>query len=96
MGVMKLDYESLRSQSKRYNQESGEVEAMIGRLDNLMSDLEAEWEGQASRAFSEQYADIRPSVVDLQNLLDKICTQLISVADTIEQNEQDIANQIRQ
>lgn len=96
MGVMKLDYESLRSQARRYNQESGEVESMIGRLDNLMSDLEAEWEGQASRAFAEQYADIRPSVVDLQNLLDKICTQLISVADTIEQNEQDIANQIRQ
>jgi WXG100 family type VII secretion target len=53
------------------------------------------WEGESSRAFSEQYQTLRPSFIQMQQLLDDISAQLNSTAKALEDADQQIASQIR-
>lgn len=81
--------------STRYNGESGQVGEQITRLDSMISQLQGMWEGEASRAFAEQYETLKPSFIQMQQLLEDISSQLNSTARALEEADQQIASQIR-
>lgn len=94
-GVIRVTPAELESMSQKYNQESGQVGEQISRLDSMIQQLEGAWEGAASRAFSEQYQELRPSFNQMRDLLEQIYKQLSSTAKALEAADNDIANQIR-
>ncbi|PLR96521.1 WXG100 family type VII secretion target [Bacillus sp. T33-2] len=94
-GIIRVTPAELVSMSQRYNSESSQVGDQIVRLDNMISDLEGMWEGEASRAFSEQYTSLRPSFIQMQQLLQDISAQLNNTAKALEDADTQIANQIR-
>lgn len=94
-GVIRVTPAELVGMSNRYNGESGQVGEQLVRLDNMISDLEGAWEGGASRAFAEQYQSLRPSFVQMQQLLEDISVQLSNTARALEDADNEIASQIR-
>ncbi|AYV69411.1 MULTISPECIES: WXG100 family type VII secretion target [Niallia] len=94
-GIIRVTPEELVGMADRYSSEGSQVGDQISRLDNMIQELETMWEGQSSRAFSEQYQSLRPSFVDMQQLLEEISSQLKSTAKALEDADAQIANQIR-
>ncbi|MBM7605168.1 WXG100 family type VII secretion target [Metabacillus litoralis] len=94
-GIIRVTPAELMDMSNRYSGESSQVEDQIGRLDTMIRDLESMWEGESSRAFNEQYQTLRPSFVQMQQLLQDISEQLNSTAQALENADQQIASQIR-
>ena len=94
-GVIRVTPEELVGMSNRYNGESSQVADQITRLDSMIRELEGAWEGEASRAFSEQYHSLRPSFVQMQQLLEDISVQLSKTASALEDADNQIASQIR-
>lgn len=93
-GQIRLTPEQLREMAGRYGQKGGEIESIIGELDGMIAQLEGEWEGASSRAFANQYQDLKPSFVKMRELLEDIKNQLTQVAHSLESTDQSIASQI--
>ncbi|KMM37261.1 WXG100 family type VII secretion target [Guptibacillus hwajinpoensis] len=94
-GQIRVTPEELVAMSNRYSTESGRVGEQIGNLDGMINELRDMWEGQSSVAFSEQYEALKPSFQQMQHLLEEISTQLRSTANSLEDADAQIANQIR-
>ncbi len=94
MANLRMNFEELHNKARTYRGESEEVNAMTGRLDNLMTSLLDEWEGQAAEAFNAQYDGIRPSILKLEELLNDISIQLDNIADKVEEQDLSIASVI--
>lgn len=94
-GIIRVTPAELESMSGRYNEESGQVGEQIVRLNSMIKQLEDAWEGEASRAFSQQYEELKPSFQQMQKLLEDIAGQLSSTAKALEDADKQIASQIR-
>ncbi|AIF42589.1 MULTISPECIES: WXG100 family type VII secretion target [Virgibacillus] len=94
-GMIRLNPEELEDFARRYGIESGNVNAILKTLDDLIAQLGDAWEGGASQAFQDQYVELRPSFVNMVTLLEDIQRQLASSADTLRQTDANIAGQIR-
>jgi len=94
-GNIRLNPDELEEYAVKYNDESANVEEMVGRLNGLIQQLEGVWEGGASEAFASQYAELEPSFNNMKLLLEDISRQLASSADTLRQADANIASQIR-
>ncbi|KMK95775.1 WXG100 family type VII secretion target [Rossellomorea marisflavi] len=94
-GRIRVTPAELDGMSGRYSNEKGKLESQIGDLDGMIRELESMWEGESSRAFSDQYERLRPSFVEMQELLGDISLQLKNTARAIEDADNQIASQIR-
>lgn len=94
-GVIRVTPEELRGVARQYSNESQNVSDLIGRLDQMAGHLESIWEGSSSRAFIEQYHELKPSFQKMSTLLYEIHEQLNTTARILEETDQNIANQIR-
>ncbi|MGX2958099.1 WXG100 family type VII secretion target [Peribacillus sp. JNUCC 23] len=94
-GIIRVTPAELDSMSNRYTSESNQVGDQITRLNTMIGELESVWEGEASRAFSEQYDALKPSFVQMQNLLEDISRQLKGTARALADADNQIASQIR-
>lgn len=94
-GIIRVTPAELENMAGRYTYESGQVGEQIGRLDNMIKELQGMWEGESSLAFAEQYATLKPSIVDMQRLLEDISTQLTKTAYALADADRQIASQIR-
>ncbi|SIT70714.1 WXG100 family type VII secretion target [Edaphobacillus lindanitolerans] len=94
-GIIRVTPAELEAMANRYNNESGEVEAQIGRLDGMISELQSAWEGASSRAFAEQYERLKPHFNDMRELLTEISVQLNRTGHALRDADEQIASQIR-
>lgn len=94
-GIIRVTPAELEAMSARYNNESGQVEEQLVRLDDMIDQLQAMWEGESSRAFADQYVALRPAIVDMQRLLNEVSVQLKSTAHALQDADSQIASQIR-
>ncbi|KON90030.1 hypothetical protein AF332_26600 [Sporosarcina globispora] len=94
-GIIRVTPAELVDMATRYNGESGQVGEQISRLDSMISQLEGMWEGESSRAFAQQYETLKPSFIQMQQLMEDISAQLNSTARALEEADQQIASQIR-
>ncbi|KKB72901.1 MULTISPECIES: WXG100 family type VII secretion target [Bacillus] len=95
-GIIRVTPAELRQMADRYQKESGDVTEQVNqRLDQMINQLQDMWEGESSRAFSEQYQELRPSFLKMAELLSDVSKQLHQTANTLESTDQDIASQIR-
>jgi WXG100 family type VII secretion target len=94
-GIIRVTPAELRDMAGRYNNESGQVQELVSRLDTMKSQLQDMWEGASSEAFAAQYEELKPSFVEMSNLLTKIAKQLDDSANVLEDTDNQIASQIR-
>ena len=95
MSQIRMTPEQMRSRAGEVRTQGENFQDVINRMQNIINELQTEWEGQASRAFAEQFDRLRPSFNDMRQLIDDIGTQLDGTANAVEQLNQDIASRFR-
>ncbi len=84
--------DQMRGRANEYRQQAEQVETVIGKMDNLLSALQGEWEGAASQAYAARFGELRPSFVNARELIEEIARSLDAAATTLEQADQAIAS----
>ncbi|MDL4840547.1 WXG100 family type VII secretion target [Aquibacillus rhizosphaerae] len=94
-GNIRVTPAELEAMGDRYAMESGQVEDQIGRLDQMIGNLNDMWDGQSSEAFSDQYQELRPSIDQMKILLLDVSNQLKKTSAALQDADAQIAGQIR-
>lgn len=94
MSQIKLTPEELRTSAVKYTNGSSDIDNVLAILTSEQEAIRENWEGSAFESFDNQFSELKPKIQEFSQLLQDINTQLNSVADTIEQTDQDIAGQI--
>ena len=94
MPQIKLTPEELRTSAVKYTNGSSDIDNVLAILTSEQEAIRENWEGSAFESFDNQFSELKPKIQEFSQLLQDINTQLNSVADTIEQTDQDIAGQI--
>ena len=92
---IRITPDQMRTRANEYRTEAENVNGVIGKMDSLLSQLQGEWEGEASRSYAERYTELRPGFVKAEELIQEIARALDSTANILENTDQDIANQFR-
>ena len=95
MAQIKLTPEELRTSATKYTSGSQEVSQVLSSLKSEQETIRANWEGSAFQAFDNKFNELTPKIEEFAQLLEDINAQLNSVADVIEQTDQDIASQVQ-
>ena len=91
-GQIRLTPEQMRVRASEVRTQGETFQDVINRMQNIIHELNTEWEGAASRAFDEQFTRLRPSFDQMRQLIHDIGSQLDSTANSIEQLDSDIAD----
>ena len=79
-GQIRISLEDMRARAGQYRNEAQTISQVISNMDNLLAALQSEWEGEASRAFAERYAELKPSFQSMQQLVEEIAQALDQTA----------------
>ncbi len=87
--------DQMRQRASEYRNQAEAVHDVITKMDNLLSQLQAEWEGQASESYAARYAELKPGFVKAETLIREIAQSLDAVARNVEEQDAAIASQFR-
>ncbi|MBR3316870.1 MAG: WXG100 family type VII secretion target [Atopobiaceae bacterium] len=90
-GQIRITPDQMRTRANEYRVEAGHVEDVIGKMDRLLTQLQSEWEGEASRAYSARFGELRPGFVKAKELIDEIARALDTTAAALEDTDARIA-----
>jgi len=90
-GKISMTPEQMRVRSGEVNGQAETFQGVIDKMQNVINELQVEWEGAASQAFAAQFDSLKPSFYNMKELLEDIATQLYQTAAATEQLDQDIA-----
>ena len=76
-GQIRMTPSVMRDRAGEYLQQSEELQSIITNLNGLLDQLQGEWEGQASRAYADQFEDFGQP-----NLHDRSCIQFFHFCKT--------------
>jgi len=94
-GQIRMTPEQMRTRAGEVRNQGEVFQEVINRMQGIINELQSEWEGQASRAFAEQFERLRPAFNDMRELVGDIAMQLDGTANAVEQLDQDIASRFR-
>ncbi|MCI7812533.1 MAG: WXG100 family type VII secretion target [Lachnospiraceae bacterium] len=92
-GQIRITPEKLRERAREYGVQADELGTVIQRLEQLLVQLQEEWEGAASDSYAQRYEQLKPGFLKAEELIREIEKVLIRTADTIEQTDLEIAGQ---
>ena len=92
---IKITPEQMRERAGQYRAEADTVNGVISNLDNLLRQLQSEWEGASSESYTDRYDELRPGFVKAEQLIREIAIALDSTARIVEETDADIASQFR-
>lgn len=78
--------------SREYQNEADNIQQVIDKMTSLIDALQSEWEGAASESFANQFEELKPSFINMRELVETISHQLSQTADAMEQMDNDIAS----
>lgn len=92
MANIRIDPDTMDGRANEYRAEAEQVGQVISNMDRLLSQLQAEWEGEASRSYAERFSsDLRPSFVRAQELINEIAVSLNRTAQLMREQDASIA-----
>ena len=92
---IRITPDQMRQRATEYRAEAEKVKEVIGRMDNLLSSLQSEWEGAASESYATRYGELKPGFLQAEPLSREIATALDSTARIVEETDSSIANQFK-
>ncbi len=92
---IRMTPETMRTRANEYTAQANALQDVINKMDNLLKQLQAEWEGDASRAYADRFQQLRPGFVKAKNLVDEISTALKKTAQIVEETDRNIAGQFK-
>lgn len=94
-GQIRISPEQMRGRANEYRAEANNVGQVVSKMDSLLNQLQAEWEGAASESYAERYNELKPSFVKAQELINEIAQALDQTANTLEDTDASIASGFR-
>lgn len=94
-GQIRISPEQMRGRANEYRAEANNVGQVISKMDSLLNQLQAEWEGAASESYAERYNELKPSFIKAQELINEIAVALDQTANTLEETDASIASGFR-
>jgi WXG100 family type VII secretion target len=94
-GQIRITPDVMRQRAGQYRNEASNVNAVIVSMDNLLNNLQSEWEGEASQSYAARYAELKPGFQKAEELIEEIATALDNVARTLEETDSSIAGAFR-
>ena len=92
---IKMTPETMRTRARAYTTEAQNIQTVISKLDTLLTQLQSEWEGEASRAYADKFRQLRPGFVKTKELVDEISSALTKTAQIVEDTDKNIAGQFK-
>lgn len=92
---IRMTPETMRTRASEYTTQAGNIQQVIDKLDRLLTQLQSEWEGDASRAYADKFNQLRPGFVKTKDLVDEISAALRKTAQIVEDTDRNIAGQFR-
>lgn len=92
---IRITPEQMRERATQYRTEADTVNGVINKMDNLLQQLQSEWEGAASESYSVRYQELKPSFMKAEELIREIAAALDSTARIVEETDSSIASQFR-
>ena len=92
-GQIRMTPDTMRTRAGEYRTESENVQGVIEKMDTLLEELLAEWEGAASEAYANKFNELRPSFIAAKDLIDDIAVALDKTAEAVEATDSQIASQ---
>ncbi len=91
-GQIRITPDQMRTRASEFRTEGQNFEDVITKMQNLINTLQEEWEGEASRKFADQFEALKPSFIEVRNLIDDIGGQCDATAEALESLDQEIAS----
>lgn len=88
---IRITPDQLQTKSTEFRQQAEALERMIQDMDRLFRELEGMFEGNAARAYQQQYQDCRPSFVRGQEVTETISLQAAQMAENFGNMDQQMA-----
>jgi len=92
---IRITPDQMRGRANEYRAEADTVNGVINKMNQLLSQLQSEWEGAASESYAARYQELKPGFVKAEELIREIAAALDSTARIIEETDTSIANQFR-
>lgn len=94
-GQIKISPDTMRQRASQYRTEANNVQSVITSMDNLLTALQGEWEGDASQSYAQRYSELKPSFQRAEELINEIATALDKTATALEETDASIASGFR-
>ena len=92
---IRMTPELMRERANEYRSQAEIVGEVISAMDTLLTNLQEEWEGAASRSYAERYSELKPGFEKAKELIEEIAAALDSTANIVEETDTEIANQFK-
>lgn len=86
-GQIRISPDTMRERANQYRREADTVDGVIKNMDKLLAQLQSEFEGEASKAFSERYQELKPGFVKAEELIQEIANKLDETAKIMEETD---------
>ena len=90
-GQIRMTPEQMKQRAGEVRNQGETFQGVIDRMQNIINELQTEWEGQASRAFYDQFNRLKPAFLDMRRLIEDIGSQLYATAGAVENLDSEIA-----
>ena len=95
MSQIRITPQELRGCANQCRAYGDEQQDLIQKTQTLIDNLQTQWEGQASRAYAEQFASLRPAYDRIRELYVELSQQMDGAATTMESVDAEIASKFR-
>jgi WXG100 family type VII secretion target len=92
---IRITPDQMRQRANQYRTEADTVNGVISKMDSLLQQLQAEWEGAASESYATRYQELKPGFMKAEELIREIASALDSTARIVEETDSNIANQFQ-
>lgn len=92
---IRMTPETMRTRATEYGRQADTLKEVIRAMDNLLNQLQSEWEGAASESYAQKYEELKPGFQKAEQLIRDIQAALNKTAEIVENTDADIASQFR-
>ena len=88
--------EELRNSAAKFTEKSEETREMLTFLRSEVDGLESTWAGMAQSSFFNEYTEMEQTLQQFPDVLDGINSQLTTVAETLEETDEQLGASLTQ
>ena len=92
---IRITVEQMHTRVSQYRAEAENVNSVITTMDNLLNELQSEWEGAASESYAQRYRDLRPSFIRAYELINEIAAALENTTRLMDETDKQIPQSFR-
>lgn len=92
---IRLNQEQMKERSRQYRAAAETVNGVISNMDRLLGQLQSEWEGASSEAYTARYLELKPSFQKAEALIVEIADALNAAADYLSNADDAVARTMK-